>query len=36
MSCKTDPVQSEEIVRRFKPDVAYQKIVNLIERLADE
>ncbi|MCF3070087.1 glycosyltransferase [Neisseria gonorrhoeae] len=33
---KNDPVQSEEIVRRFKRDVAYQKIVNLIERLADE
>ena len=33
---KDDPVQSEEIVRRFKRDVAYQKIVNLIERLAHE
>lgn len=33
---KNDPVQSEEIVRRFKRDVAYQKIVNLIERLANE
>lgn len=33
---KNDPVQSEEIVRRFKRDVAYQKIVNLIERLAHE
>lgn len=33
---KNDPVQSDEIVRRFKRDVAYQKIVNLIERLADE
>ncbi|MDO4906671.1 glycosyltransferase [Neisseria sp.] len=30
---KNDPVQSEEIVRRFKRDVAYQKIVGLIERL---
>lgn len=30
---KNDPVQSEEIVRRFKRDVAYQKIVDLIERL---
>ncbi|MGN6842193.1 hypothetical protein ACTHUM_11365, partial [Neisseria sp. P0021.S006] len=33
---KSDPVQSEEIVGRFKRDVAYQKIVNLIERLAHE
>lgn len=33
---KNDPVRSEEIVRRFKRDVAYQKIVNLIERLAHE
>lgn len=33
---KSDPVQSDEIVRRFKRDVAYQKIVNLIERLANE
>ncbi|HHS0969917.1 TPA: hypothetical protein ACTCZ0_000773 [Neisseria meningitidis] len=33
---KNDPVQSDEIVRRFKRDVAYQKIVNLIERLAHE
>ncbi|HGG9765250.1 TPA: glycosyltransferase [Neisseria meningitidis] len=33
---KSDPVQSDEIVRRFKRDVAYQKIVNLIERLAHE
>ncbi|HFC5899895.1 TPA: glycosyltransferase, partial [Neisseria lactamica] len=33
---KNDPVQSDEIVRRFRRDVAYQKIVNLIERLADE
>ena len=33
---KNDPVQSEEIIRRFKRDVAYQKIVNLIERLAHE
>lgn len=30
---KNDPVQSEEIKRRFKRDIAYQKIVNLIERL---
>lgn len=33
---KNDPVQSDEIVRRFRRDVVYQKIVNLIERLADE
>ncbi|ARC00866.1 hypothetical protein A6J44_04965 [Neisseria gonorrhoeae] len=33
---KNDPVQSDEIVRRFRRDVAYQKIVNLIERLANE
>lgn len=33
---KNDPVQSDEIVRRFRRDVAYQKIVNLIERLAHE
>ncbi|HEZ1451334.1 TPA: glycosyltransferase [Neisseria meningitidis] len=33
---KNDPVQSEEIVRRFKRDISYQKIVNLIERLANE
>ncbi|HHS0632022.1 TPA: glucosaminyl-a1,3-N,N'-diacetylbacillosaminyl-a1-diphospho-di-trans,octa-cis-undecaprenol synthase PglH [Neisseria meningitidis] len=33
---KNDPVQSDEIVRRFKRDVAYQKIVSLIERLAHE
>ncbi|MFU9992053.1 glycosyltransferase [Neisseria meningitidis] len=33
---KNDPVQSEEIVRRFKRDIFYQKIVNLIERLANE
>ena len=33
---QNDPVQSDEIVRRFKRDVAYQKIVNLIERLAHE
>ncbi|ASK26853.1 glycosyltransferase [Neisseria chenwenguii] len=30
---KDDPVQSEEIIRRFKRDVAYQKIVALIEKL---
>ncbi len=33
---KDDPVQSEEIVRRFKRDVAYGKIVNLIESLGHE
>ncbi|HGJ8696730.1 TPA: glycosyltransferase [Neisseria gonorrhoeae] len=33
---KNDPVQSEEIVRRFRRDISYRKIVNLIERLADE
>lgn len=33
---KNDPVQSEEIVRRFKRDISYRKIVNLIERLANE
>ncbi|WP_165008789.1 glycosyltransferase [Neisseria yangbaofengii] len=33
---KNDPVQSEEIMRRFKRDVSYQRIVNLIERLGHE
>lgn len=33
---KEDPVNSEEIVRRFKRDVSYRKIVNLIERLCHE
>lgn len=33
---KNAPVNSEEIVRRFKRDVAYQKIVDLIERLGHE
>lgn len=33
---KNDPVQSDEIVRRFRRDISYRKIVNLIERLADE
>lgn len=33
---KNDPVQSEEIIRRFKRDVSYQRIVNLIERLGHE
>ncbi|KLT73853.1 glycosyl transferase family 1 [Neisseria arctica] len=33
---KNDPVQSDEIVHRFKRDVAYQKIVNMIEKLAHE
>ncbi|HHS1468959.1 TPA: glycosyltransferase [Neisseria meningitidis] len=33
---KNDPVQSDEIVRRFRRDISYQKIVNLIERLAHE
>lgn len=36
MACKNDPVQSDEIVRRFRRDISYQKIVNLIERLANE
>lgn len=30
---KNDPADSKEIVRRFKRDVSYQKIVNLIEQL---
>ncbi len=30
---KNDPVNSEEIVRRFKRDIAYQKIVRLVEQL---
>ena len=33
---RNGPVQSEEIVRRFKRDVAYQKIITLIEKLAHE
>ncbi|PSJ79561.1 glycosyltransferase, partial [Neisseria iguanae] len=33
---KNDPVRSEEIIRRFKRDVSYQRIVNLIERLGHE
>lgn len=33
---KNDPVQSEEIIRRFKRDVSYQRIVHLIERLGHE
>lgn len=33
---KNDPVQSDEIVRRFRRDISYRKIVNLIERLAHE
>ncbi|MDO5639133.1 MAG: glycosyltransferase [Neisseria sp.] len=33
---RNDPVQSQEIVHRFKRDVAYQKIVTLIEKLAHE
>ncbi|MBG8830698.1 glycosyltransferase family 4 protein [Neisseria meningitidis] len=33
---KNDPVQSDEIVRRFRRDISYRKIVNLIERLANE
>ncbi|HFB9665544.1 glycosyltransferase [Neisseria gonorrhoeae] len=33
---KNDPVQSDEIVRRFRHDISYRKIVNLIERLANE
>ncbi len=36
MACKNDPVQSDEIVRRFRRDISYRKIVNLIERLAHE
>lgn len=36
MACKNDPVQSDEIVRRFRRDISYRKIANLIERLADE
>ncbi|MCS4534058.1 glycosyltransferase [Neisseria montereyensis] len=30
---KDDPIQSDEIIKRFKRDVSYQKIINLIERL---
>ena len=33
---RNEPVQSAEIVRRFKRDVAYQKIITLIEKLAHE
>ena len=33
---RNGPVQSAEIVRRFKRDVAYQKIITLIEKLAHE
>ncbi len=33
---RNEPVQSQEIVRRFKRDVAYGKIVDLIEKLAHE
>lgn len=33
---KNDPVQSDEIVHRFKRDVAYQKIVTMIEKIAHE
>ncbi|WP_304674628.1 glycosyltransferase [Neisseria blantyrii] len=33
---KNDPIQSDEIVRRFRRDISYRKIVNLIERLANE
>ena len=33
---RNGPVQSAEIVRRFKRDVAYQKIITLIETLAHE
>lgn len=33
---RNDPVQSQEIVRRFKRDVAYQKIVTLIENLSHD
>ncbi len=36
MACKNDPVQSDEIVRRFRRDISYREIVNLIERLANE
>lgn len=33
---KEDPVNSEEIVRRFKRDVSYRKIVRLIESFGHE
>ncbi|OSI09386.1 glycosyltransferase [Neisseria zoodegmatis] len=33
---KDDPVNSEEIVRRFKRDISYRKIVNLIESFGHE
>lgn len=33
---KSNPARSEEIVRRFKRDVSYRKIANLIESLGHE
>ncbi len=36
MAKQNGAVQSDEIVRRFRRDISYQKIVNLIERLANE
>ncbi|MBW3879680.1 glycosyltransferase [Neisseria meningitidis] len=36
MAKQNGAVQSDEIVRRFRRDISYRKIVNLIERLANE
>lgn len=36
MAKQNGAIQSDEIVRRFRRDISYQKIVNLIERLANE
>lgn len=36
LAYRNQPAQSEEIIRRFKRDVSYQKIVSLIESLGHE
>lgn len=36
MAKQNGAIQSDEIARRFKRDISYRKIVNLIERLANE
>ncbi|WP_304666695.1 glycosyltransferase [Neisseria bergeri] len=36
MAKQNGAIQSDEIVRRFRRDISYRKIVNLIERLANE
>ena len=36
MAKQNGAIQSDEIIRRFRRDISYQKIVNLIERLANE